>query len=376
MGPDRPTAAEFFAGIGLVRLALEQEGFDVVFANDIEQGKYGLYAANFDSRDFLLGDVRNVRGEDVPDVGLATASFPCTDLSLAGNRAGLAGRESGMFWEFARVIDEMGDRRPFALMLENVVGFSTSHNGRDMYEALAELNRLGYFCDILVADARWFVPQSRLRMFIVGSRVPLTSQGDWQPSDVRPTWVGEFVARHPDLALQAHLIGRPTRSAGSLATVVERFSPDHPLWWNRDKVQTFVAFLSAIQLERLKYLRGLPQLNWRTAYRRTRSGKAVWEIRADPIAGCLRTTRGGSSRQALVEAGRGRVRVRWLTPREYARLQGAENYQLDGARENQAFFGFGDAVCVPVIAWLAREYLRPLIRGDLTGKELVASGSS
>ena len=93
-----PRAAEFFAGIGLVRQALEGEGFRVVFANDIEPTKAALYRANFDASDLVVGDVCAVRGRDVPDIDLATASFPCTDLSLAGNRAGLAGKQSGMFW--------------------------------------------------------------------------------------------------------------------------------------------------------------------------------------------------------------------------------------------------------------------------------------
>jgi DNA (cytosine-5)-methyltransferase 1 len=363
---ERPRAAEFFAGIGLVRAALDSAGFEVVFANDIEPDKQGLYAANFKGSDFRLGDVRDVSGDDIPDVELATASFPCTDLSLAGNRAGLAGRESSMFWQFARVLDEMGERRPFAVMLENVVGFSTSHGGKDMHAALVELNRLGYWCDILVADARWFVPQSRPRMFIVGSREPFTDPSDWQPSAVRPRWVAEFVAAHPGLSMQAHPMSRPGGGVESLADVVERLSPRHARWWDEDRLARFLESLSPIQQQRVEHLRRLPKLTWRTAYRRTRQGKAVWEIRADPIAGCLRTARGGSSKQALVEAGRGGVRVRWLTPREYARLQGADDYVLEGARENQAFFGFGDAVCVPVVAWLAREYLRPLVDGQLT----------
>jgi DNA (cytosine-5)-methyltransferase 1 len=66
-----------------------------------------------------------------------------------------------------------------------------------------------------------------------------------------------------------------------------------------------------------------------------------------------------------------------MTPREYARLQGAPEYRLDAATDNQALFGFGDAVCVPVVAWIAREYLRPLIRGAFGGAErplLAASG--
>src|SRR5579875_2879902 len=108
----RPSVAEFFAGIGLVRLALERAGFDVEWANDIEPVKFKVYEQNFGARDYHLGDVRDVTGDSIPCVDLATASFPCVDLSLAGWRRGLDGEQSGMFWEFRRVLAEMGARRP------------------------------------------------------------------------------------------------------------------------------------------------------------------------------------------------------------------------------------------------------------------------
>ena len=91
-------AAEFFAGIGLVRMALQRVGVDVVWANDIEPIKERVYTENFGNADFRLGDIRQLEGSDLPDVDVATASFPCTDLSLAGWRRGLAGSGSGMFW--------------------------------------------------------------------------------------------------------------------------------------------------------------------------------------------------------------------------------------------------------------------------------------
>jgi DNA (cytosine-5)-methyltransferase 1 len=101
------------------------------------------------------------------------------------------------------------------------------------------------------------------------------------------------------------------------------------------------------------------------------------ELRTDGIAGCLRTPRGGSSRQILVRAGRGECRARYMTPREYARLQGVpDGYRID-VPMNQAFFGFGDAVCVPVIQWVAEHYLNPLVLELLRGAVLepVASRS-
>jgi DNA (cytosine-5)-methyltransferase 1 len=72
--------------------------------------------------------------------------------------------------------------------------------------------------------------------------------------------------------------------------------------------------VSEFQAERLTALRRQKTVSYRTAYRRTRNGVPMWEIRADDIAGCLRTARGGSSKQAVVRAGNGKVSVRWMTP--------------------------------------------------------------
>lgn len=356
-------AAEFFAGIGLVRLALEQHGFEVTFANDIEPVKGTLYAANFGHDDFTLGDVRDLTGADIPDVNLATASFPCTDLSLAGNRAGLVGSESSMFWEFARIIGEM-ENAPALLLLENVIGFATSHGGADLRAVVGELNRLGYSCDPLVLDARRFVPQSRPRMFIVASRLPVPNAEPWTESNLRPP-VLHRALYGANLDLHAYPLPDPPEGTGTLADVVERLPYNHRRWWPEDRLQAFLDSLSPIQDARLAAMQAAPSTGWAAAYRRTRRGEAVWEIRDDEISGCLRTARGGSSRQALVEAGRGKVRVRWMTPRECARLQGAPDYSIEGVTENQALYGFGDAVCVPAVAWLAENYLAPLLAADL-----------
>ncbi len=358
-GPLR--VAEFFAGIGLVRLALEEEGFSVAFANDIEPVKRDMYVANFGDQHFVLDDVRNVRGNHVPDVDLATASFPCTDLSLAGMRAGLEGEQSGMFWEFARVLGEMGARRPRAVLLENVIGFASSRNGEDMRAVIARLNELGYVCDLFAMDARWFVPQSRPRLFIVGflgNNVPTVVPS---LSRLRPRWLVRFVEQHPNLNIHARHLPQPPINRKTLAGIVERLPAEDSRRWSGERLQAFIGSLSPLQRERLEALSHSDRRAWATAYRRTRNGSPVWEIRADSISGCLRTARGGSSKQALVEAGEGDVRVRWMTAREYARLQGAPDFKVENKSDNAVLFGFGDGVCVPVIAWIARHYIRPLL---------------
>ncbi|MEI2618597.1 MAG: DNA (cytosine-5-)-methyltransferase [Thermomicrobiales bacterium] len=358
--------AEFFAGIGLIRMALEQNGAQVLWANDIDRGKREMYAQNFGGDDFLLDDIRNVRGASLPHVDVATASFPCTDLSLAGNRRGLAGEQSGLFWEFARVLDEMQGHRPYALLIENVPSFASSHGGSDLFHAIRRLNELGYWCDLLIADARHFVPQSRPRLFIVGSRDRFPLESDWSPSAIRPPWVGRFVQRHPELNLHALDLTLPERDPGTLAGVVDRLSLDDSRWWDATRAQRFEDELSPLQRERYDAMRALGSMTWATAYRRTRNGKPAWEIRSDSISGCLRTARGGSSKQAVVEAGFGAARIRWMTGSEYARLQGAGEYRFDGISEGRVLFAFGDAVCVPVISWLTREYLVPLLSTELT----------
>lgn len=355
------SVAEFFAGMGLVRAGLEAAGFETAFANDIDTVKRSLYEFNFGLDEFRLCDIREIVGEDVPSVDLATASFPCTDLSLAGTRAGLSGARSGVFWEFARVLDEMGQRRPRAVMVENVLGFATSADGRDLALAIDELNRMGYSCDIFVGDAKWFVPQSRPRLFIVGLLDPPASSEHWNTSVFRPKWVWKFRRNFPSLRIHVFPLSLPLVEVPTLGSFVEHLPPDDDRWWDVERTARFVESLSPIQTRRLNTMTEHDQPGWRTAYRRTRHGRPVWEIRADEIAGCLRTARGGSSKQALVEAGRQEYRIRWMTPREYAHLQGAHGYLLDSVTSNQALFSLGDAVCVPVISWIAQHYLLPTL---------------
>jgi DNA (cytosine-5)-methyltransferase 1 len=85
-----------------MRMGLERQGCTVEFANDMDPLKYEMYRAQFgdESNPFLIEDVHKIAIENVPSVTLATASFPCNDLSLAGARAGLKAGHSSSFWGF------------------------------------------------------------------------------------------------------------------------------------------------------------------------------------------------------------------------------------------------------------------------------------
>ena len=268
-----------------------------------------------------------------------------------------------MFWEFARVIDEMDGRRPRFVLIENVPSFLTSRGGADLRAAVSRLNSLGYACDLLITDARWYVPQSRKRLFIVGQLGSLDDpQVPWGESPLRPPALARFIEDNPDLAFAPFRSRPPPTAQVSLGDVVERLPEGDERWWGPQRVCKFVASLSRRHQERLTLMIDGRSPDWAAAYRRTRGGRSVWEIRADSIAGCLRASGGGSSKQALVEAGLGRARVRWMTPLEYARLQGAEAYRVpESVSDNQALSGFGDAVCVPALEWIVRECLNPMV---------------
>lgn len=363
----RPRALEFFAGIGLARIGLERAGFDVIWSNDYDPNKHAMYRAHFrdgPEHPYVVGDIGQIEAADLPrDAHLAWASSPCTDLSLAGARAGLRGRESSAFWLWVDLLKGLGDAAPQAVVLENVTGLATSRGGDDLRAAIRGLNDLGYSIDILSIDARRFLPQSRPRLFLIGSKAPPLSV-DYS-YELRPAWTADFFGDGSLVTHRAFLPSPPPYLTSGLGELVEDLPFDDERWWSTERTKSFVDSLSPLQRERVEELKEGAGVKYRTAYRRTRRGAPTWEVRADDVSGCLRTARGGSSKQAVVCMGDGSLRVRWMTPLEYARLMGAGDFTIEGCTTNQALFAFGDAVAVPVVEWLAREYLYPLVSGEL-----------
>lgn len=166
------TAVSLFAGVGGFDLALERAGVQVVASVEIDKKAQAVLRKHF-PRSKIFNDVTEVTGEQLrtagfePRGGIITGGFPCQDLSVAGKRAGLAGKRSGLFWEICRIIDETGAE---TIILENVAGLLSSNNGRDMAVVLEALVKRGYRVAWRVLDAQYFgVPQRRRRVFIVAS---------------------------------------------------------------------------------------------------------------------------------------------------------------------------------------------------------------
>jgi DNA (cytosine-5)-methyltransferase 1 len=356
--------AEFFAGIGLMRIGLERAGWKIAFANDIDEDKWRMYRDHFgDTGEFALGDVHQLDAGTVPEVALATASFPCNDLSLAGARKGLAGDQSSAFWGFIEVLTKLGNKRPPLVLLENVTGFLTSHEGNDFRDALLALNRLGYAVDTFIIDAARFVPQSRQRLFVVGTKTKTVSAINETPSfyegDCRPPALADFILWNPEINWRIRDLPRLPEKSTSLDDILESLSPNSQAWWSQERCNYLLNQMSPKHRAVADAMISGAKTSYGTVFRRVRNGKSMAELRTDGIAGCLRTPRGGSGRQILFAAGKGKFAVRLLTGRECARLMGADDFRLT-VPLNQALFGFGDAVCVPVIEWIGNHYLNPV----------------
>ncbi|MHB8378586.1 MAG: DNA cytosine methyltransferase [Acidimicrobiales bacterium] len=164
----RLSVASFFAGIGGFDLGLERAGMETVWQCEIKPFCSEILEQHWPHVSRAT-DIREVEASDIPEASIWVGGFPCQDVSLArmGPRSGLRGSQSGLFYDFAELI---GQRRPPLIILENVAALLSSHDGRDFAIVLRTLADFGYCVAWRVLDSRYFgVPQSRTRVFIVGS---------------------------------------------------------------------------------------------------------------------------------------------------------------------------------------------------------------
>ena len=240
--PLERTFAEFFAGIGLMRIGLEKAGWRIAFANDIDQDKWQMYKDHFgDTGEFVVDDIHKLKASQVPSVGLATASFPCNDLSLAGARHGLAGAQSSAFWGFIDILKGMQRERrlPPLVLLENVPGFLSSNDGRDFEDALLALNERGYAVDTFIIDAARFLPQSRQRLFVIGSKTSkayaLNEAPGFYESEARPPALASFILMHPDIDWRIRQLPPLPKRSKSLPDLLDDLPLNHSMWWSRQR---------------------------------------------------------------------------------------------------------------------------------------------
>jgi DNA-cytosine methyltransferase len=187
--------ASFFSGVGGLDLGFERAGIKTVSVCEIDPYASSVLAERFPDAP-NLGSITEVQAHDIPEADIWSGGFPCQDLSVAGKRAGFAGKRSSLAFTFLDLVEQ---RRPRWLLLENVPGLFTSNKGADFARLLYEMEQLGYSVAWRTLDARYFgVAQRRRRVFIVASlesdrasQVLFECQGcERHPAPRKSSWQG------------------------------------------------------------------------------------------------------------------------------------------------------------------------------------------
>lgn len=164
------TVLELFAGAGGLAVGLEKAGLKCVALNEIDKWACQTLRKNRPNWKVLEGDIKDFDFREYNNkVDVVTGGFPCQAFSYAGKKLGLADARGTLFYEFARVINEV---KPPICLGENVRGLISHDNGKTLRGMISILDEIGYnVVPVKVLKAiNYKVPQKRERLILVGVR--------------------------------------------------------------------------------------------------------------------------------------------------------------------------------------------------------------
>ncbi|WP_341737011.1 DNA (cytosine-5-)-methyltransferase [Microcoleus sp. CAWBG640] len=159
---------DLFSGIGGMRLAFESAASSLnlqtecVLSSEISPDAQSVYQTNFG--DTPSGDIRLI--DQLPEHQILLAGFPCQSFSYAGKKAGFGDTRGTLFFEIVRLIDTF---KPQAFIFENVRGLVSHDSGQTLETIKGEMTSRGYSFDYFVLNSSNFsLPQNRVRVYLVG----------------------------------------------------------------------------------------------------------------------------------------------------------------------------------------------------------------
>ena len=158
-----------FAGIGGVDTGFIENGYDVVWANDIDKYAAQTYQANYSSP-IILGDLNEINLDEIPSADVVIGGFPCQPFSSMGELKGFEDTRGTLFFRIVELIQNQIERghKPKALVLENVRNLKHHDKGKTFKVIKKTLMDLGYkVYDQVLNSSDYGVPQTRNRTFIV-----------------------------------------------------------------------------------------------------------------------------------------------------------------------------------------------------------------
>lgn len=308
---------DLFAGIGGIRMAYQNLGGKCVFSSEWDYYSKKTYDANFGEVPF--GDITKIKEEEIPDHDVLLAGFPCQPFSIAGvSKKNSLGKAHGfldetqgtLFFDIARIIKY---KKPKAFMLENVKNL-ISHDKGNTFRVITEtLKKLNYSIYYKILDSKYFVPQHRERIIIVGFDNKIFN--------------GNEAFSFPMMPVNDKKIADILEKE-----VAEKYTLSDKLW---------------------NYLQ-----EYSKKHKAKGNGFGFGLAKMDGISRTLSARYYKDGAEILIpQDGRN---PRRLTPRECARLQGYDDNFIIPVSDNQAYKQFGNSVTIPLIQSVGEQIIKTL----------------
>lgn len=306
------TCASFFSGIGGIDIGFEEQGFEVVFANEIDSYACQLYNQNFTVK-AKCQDIRDININEIPTFDVLLAGFPCQPFSIAGNQKGFSDKEKGnLFFELERIYKE---KKPKVIFLENVKNLMNHDFGKTLQVMVLSLREAGYKVKYQVCNSCEYtdIPQSRERIYIVA----------FLEEDAYDKF------KFPDKDV----------STGEIKHFLETTKIDDCFFYTK-KVKFYNKLKEGIVKENTIY-------QWRRSYVRENTKGLCPTLTANMGTG------GNNVPIILTKEG-----IRKLTPRECLNLQGfPAYYNIKGLANSRLYKHIGNSVVVPMVSRIAKEIM-------------------
>lgn len=312
-----PDICSLFAGIGGIDLGFIQAGFNVVWANEMDDAACKTYQHNFKTANLIEDNIKNISADCIPEFDVLTAGFPCQPFSIAGLQKGFKDRDGNLFFEITRIIDA---KRPKVVFLENVPNLIEHDAGKTFLVIFNSLAQLGYtvYYRVLASNDYGNLPQIRKRIYIVAVR--------------------------EDLELSTFIYPEPIELTRMSGDIINRSVKQHEIYYYTD--EKMYQYLSRRMKDKM------------AIYRLTDN-----EVRWTKNRMCPTLTANMGTRRDRVHVVWDDFGVRKLTLRECLDFQGFphEFYFPKTITIDDAYKQIGNTVSVPVIHRIAIEIKKLLI---------------
>lgn len=383
------TLGSLFDGIGGFPLAAKRVGIKPVWASEIEPFCVSVTKRHFPEM-LHLGDIRGINGAEIEPVDIITFGSPCQDLSVAGKREGLEGKNSSLFYEAIRIIREMREatngRYPIFAVWENVPGAFSSNQGRDFAAVLSAL--VGTKVDLPAGVRRWtsagvaFGPQGQAAWRVLNAQfwgVPQRRRRIFVVADFRGQRAGQILFEPQGVPgdieeggkTRERITGGVEKGAGrSRGDGTELIAPEVAACLTTGTGIRFDAETETFITVRTFAIRTAQTssngwgISEEVAYTLDlANGQAVAEVAAVDVRNLRETPELSGTLQAKSSGGyslnyqnpvRIGYRVRRLTPVECERLMGFPDGWTEGGSDTARYRALGNSVAVPCVEWIMR----------------------